>query len=284
MATRKPDFLLAEPVGSCTDLVATVLRPLEQVYPGRFSLAPFTVLVDPLRARDALSRDGKATLSEKVTYIYRLQQLEAEAIAINKIDMLLPDELAEVTRLLRSQFPGKKILPFSARSGAGFDELAAWLLGPTNRALPATPDIDYDVYAEGEAELAWFDGRFDVCAPEPIDMEDALLSLGRSLRERLSTAGLQIAHVKLLLRAGQQVCALSLPRNDAPPELSRRADGRASSSELIVNARVAAEPETLRGLVESGLQAWAESLSATVSERSVACFSPARPIPTLRIG
>jgi hypothetical protein len=114
-------------------------------------------------------------------------------------------------------------------------------------------------------------------------MEDALLALGRSLRERLAAARLPIAHVKLLLRAGQQVCALSLPRNDMPPELSRRADGRASSSELVVNARVAAEPEALRKLVEGGLQSWAGSLSANVSQRSAASFSPARPIPTRRI-
>lgn len=29
---QRPDVVLAEPVGSCTDLVATVIRPLEQIY------------------------------------------------------------------------------------------------------------------------------------------------------------------------------------------------------------------------------------------------------------
>src|SRR5687768_9214468 len=38
---HQPDFLLAEPVGSCTDLVATVLRPLEHDARFRFTLAPF---------------------------------------------------------------------------------------------------------------------------------------------------------------------------------------------------------------------------------------------------
>ena len=42
----KPDIVLAEPVGSCTDLLATVYAPLRRYYGGKISLAPYTVLVD----------------------------------------------------------------------------------------------------------------------------------------------------------------------------------------------------------------------------------------------
>ncbi|MFM7034672.1 MAG: GTP-binding protein, partial [Planctomycetia bacterium] len=49
-----PDVLLAEPVGSCTDLVATVSLPLEQIYGDRFTVAPVSVVVDPLRAERVL--------------------------------------------------------------------------------------------------------------------------------------------------------------------------------------------------------------------------------------
>src|SRR5882672_3507355 len=31
-SVRRPDVVLSEPVGSCTDLVATVIRPLEQLF------------------------------------------------------------------------------------------------------------------------------------------------------------------------------------------------------------------------------------------------------------
>src|SRR5262245_59612069 len=36
----QPDIVLAEPVGSCTDLVATVMRPLQQLFGGAFDVAP----------------------------------------------------------------------------------------------------------------------------------------------------------------------------------------------------------------------------------------------------
>jgi hypothetical protein len=246
-------------------------------------MGPYTVLVDPVRARAALSREGNATLSEKVAYIYRLQQMEAEAIAINKIDRLRPEELAEVTGLLQDRFPAQRILSFSARSGAGFDELATWLLGPGASRLPSSPDIDYDVYAAGEAELAWFDGRFEILAQEPLVMDDALMQLGVLLRERLSAAGLEIAHVKLLLHGGDSVCALSIPRSDAPPELSRTAGKRAQSLDLLVNACVAARPDDLSAIVNDCLRSWAALLEVSISDGPVSSFSPPRPVPTHRI-
>lgn len=47
--TVEPDVILAEPVGSCTDLLATVVRPLRHYHAGRFRIAPLTILIDPLR-------------------------------------------------------------------------------------------------------------------------------------------------------------------------------------------------------------------------------------------
>src|SRR5262245_8998641 len=40
--SERPDVILAEPVGSCTDLVATVIQPLKDLYGGRFEVAPYT--------------------------------------------------------------------------------------------------------------------------------------------------------------------------------------------------------------------------------------------------
>jgi G3E family GTPase len=40
------DVLIGEPVGSCTDLSATVLQPLKKMHGQQFDLAPFSVLVD----------------------------------------------------------------------------------------------------------------------------------------------------------------------------------------------------------------------------------------------
>src|SRR5262245_36691175 len=46
---NRPDVFIAEPVGSCTDLVATVTYPLRRIYGHNFSIAPLSVLLDPIR-------------------------------------------------------------------------------------------------------------------------------------------------------------------------------------------------------------------------------------------
>jgi G3E family GTPase len=53
-AASQPEVFLAEPVGSCTDLVATVSLPLERIYNAGFTMAPYAVLVDPYRAMQTL--------------------------------------------------------------------------------------------------------------------------------------------------------------------------------------------------------------------------------------
>ncbi len=54
LRAHAPDVIFAEPVVSCTDLSATVLRPLLE-YSDSYRLSPLTVLVDPFRARAMLA-------------------------------------------------------------------------------------------------------------------------------------------------------------------------------------------------------------------------------------
>src|SRR5262245_55714853 len=49
-ARSAPEVFLAEPVGSCTDLKATVSYPLRRMYGDNYLVARFSVLLDPIRA------------------------------------------------------------------------------------------------------------------------------------------------------------------------------------------------------------------------------------------
>src|SRR3954466_9063876 len=84
----RPDVILAEPVGSCTDLVATVIQPLKDLYAGRFEVAPYAVLFKPSHGLRILRGDGagpagRGGFSPKAAYIFRKQLEEADAIALN---------------------------------------------------------------------------------------------------------------------------------------------------------------------------------------------------------
>src|SRR6059058_6059112 len=65
-AATRPDVFIAEPVGSCTDLVATVSYPLRRIYGDNFSIAPLSALVDPIRAQRVFGLERGGKFSEKV--------------------------------------------------------------------------------------------------------------------------------------------------------------------------------------------------------------------------
>src|SRR6185295_12636223 len=99
-ASARPDVFIAAPVGSCTDLVATVTYPLRRMYGDSFSIAPLSVLVDPVRALRIFGLEPGGKFSEKVLYIYRKQLEEADLIVINKCDLVSEARLAALRQAL----------------------------------------------------------------------------------------------------------------------------------------------------------------------------------------
>jgi len=54
VAAHEPEVIFAEAVGSCTDIAATTLRPLLRDYPGRYRIAPLTVVTHERPENDDL--------------------------------------------------------------------------------------------------------------------------------------------------------------------------------------------------------------------------------------
>src|SRR5581483_3457346 len=109
------------------DLVATVVQPLKDLYGARFSVAPYPVLFKPSHGLKILRNESGAGFSPKAAYIFRKQLEEADAVLINRIDELSAAQTDELTGLVSGQYPGAAVLKVSARTGAGFDALAALL-------------------------------------------------------------------------------------------------------------------------------------------------------------
>src|SRR5438094_9442660 len=74
-----PEVFLAEPVGSCTDLRASVAYPLRRLYGDRFSVAPLTVLLDPGRGARVLWLEPGKVFAANFVYVCRNQLEEAGA-------------------------------------------------------------------------------------------------------------------------------------------------------------------------------------------------------------
>src|SRR5204863_8380332 len=125
--SERPDVILAEPVGSCTDLVATVVQPLRDLYGDRFEVAPYPVLFKPSHGLRILRNETGGGFSPKAAYIFKKQLEEADAVVLNRIDDLSPQAVEELAGLVAAQYPGVPVLRLSAKTGEGFAGLTQLL-------------------------------------------------------------------------------------------------------------------------------------------------------------
>ena len=280
-ACERPDVILAEPVGSCTDLVATVIQPIKRLFDAEFRIAPYAVILKPSHGQKILRRGERSGFSPKAEYILTKQLEEADAIIINRVDELAADELSELTALVRAQHPETPLLRISARTGEGLDALLEFLEqdGDFGRKVL---DIDYDTYAEGEAELGWLNSSLTVTAPDPFALDGLLLGIVERLQSLLEAEGAEAAHLKTIGLWEGFFGVANLISSDVQAELSLPSRCDVREADVIVNARVACAPELLEQLVQQAVEDECARFAATAVFRQTQSFRPGRPTPTHR--
>ena len=277
----RPDVLLAEPVGSCTDLVATVIQPIKRLFAAEFTIAPYVVILKPGHGRRILRNEKRAGFSPKAAYILKKQMEEADAILINRIDELTPAEVEELSSLIRENYADTPILRVSAKTGEGFEKLIE-LLAQDGDFGRKVLDIDYDIYAAGEAELGWLNSSCRVRAVETFPLDSLLLDVITRLKARLAEADAETAHLKTIGLWEGFFGVANLISSDSPPELSLPSNCDVREMDLIVNARVACDPDLLSEFVTTAVIDACAAHGATVEIRQSQSFRPGRPVPTHR--
>ena len=286
-ASSRPDVFIAEPVGSCTDLAATVTYPLRRIYKDDFTVAPISVLVDPIRAQRIFGLEKGASFSEKVIYIYKKQIEEADLVVVSKSDLLQQKQVDELRKAIAENFPGKRIIAVSARAGENLDEWFSQITDGT-QTTSAAMQVDYQVYAEGEALLGWLNCTVQLSAEAAFDPNEFLKAAAGEILQRLKSQQAEVAHLKMTLSPDEslsgEIAGINVVRNDVVPELSFELDGPVPSAQLIVNVRAEAAPNILSDAVREGLAAAAKNfntLNATIDHMEH--FRPGKPMPTHRI-
>ena len=272
----RPDVVLVEPIGSCADLAATVIRPLREQFGERFEIAPYCVLLKPHHGLKILRGQPRAGFSPQAEYIFRKQLEEADCIAINRIDQLSPAEVNELESLLGERHRDALVLRTSAATGQGFDALAETLEQRGEFGLRRV-EIDYARYAAGESELGWLNCSLLVGGSQPFDLDRLLMDLVGCLCNSLAEAGAETAHLKVIGLANGSCGVVNLVSRDSPPECSLASNCGVPQARIIINARVAAEPELLSAHVRNALDRVCSPLELAVAHRHVQSFRPGQP-------
>lgn len=271
------DVIIAEPVGSCADLSATIMQPLKQYWNAEFRISPLTVLADPNRLASILE-EGNGGLHPDAAYIYKKQLEEGDIILLGKSDTLTSEGCASMRRRLSAAYPSATVLSASALTGEGLDE---WIDAVLNRqdAGKRLLEIDYDTYAHGEAVLGWLNGTLLLHGVSE-SWDDFLKSLMVGLAAKFDEADCAVGHVKVIAENGKRFAVGNLTGKQDTLSL-RGSAGAGEDLKLIINARVETTPERLDEMVREVLL---HTIGDSYKEEVVAWrfLQPGRPNPTHR--
>ncbi|MDR2389636.1 MAG: cobalamin synthesis protein P47K [Tannerellaceae bacterium] len=274
-----PDVIIAEPVGSCTDLSATIIQPLKKFWKQELTVAPLSVLADPARLGSILA-GGTAGLHPDAAYIYRKQLEESDIILITKTDLVAPEELATLKKRIAKAYPSSTIIAVSALTGEGIDQWLEEVSKRTDAGLRLA-DVDYDIYAHGEAVLGWLNGTVRLKAPTDTDWDAFTSRFLSALSEEFDRQNYSVGHVKIIAESGNQYVAGNLT-GKAETLAVRGSVGSAKEIKLTVNARVETSPGELDQIVRDTLQALTQEDTLQVETLAWRFLMPGRPQPTHR--
>ena len=268
LRASEPHVILAEPVGSCIDIAATVLRPLAEYYRDRYRLAPFTVLVEPQRARELLAPDA----DPHQAYLFTNQLAEADIVCFSRADLSVDFP----------ELPSGCAFRLSGITGEGVEEWLAQVLadGSLSGARPLQ-NVDYGRYATAEAALGWMNWHATLLLNRALGPAQVAGPFLDSLDDALSRKGIAIAHLKLFDQTPAGHIRASLCRNKEEPMVDGMLDASpAREHDLVLNLRACGSPEQL----QAALQEATRQLPGAATVLHFESFRPAPPQPQHRVG
>lgn len=274
METEQPDVIFAESVGSCTDIIATVLKPLRQHRPqSRITLSVFTdsLLLHMLLIEDIVLFD------ESVQYIYNKQLEEAGILILNKTDLLNPNQLQKLRKKVQEKYGDKILHEQQVGDKHSIEKWVQLLDQAPSLQIPASLEIDYPRYGAGEAMLAWLDQEMEIESPTG-EANQAAMRLMQDIHRKIMARKYPIGHLKFLFNGKKKISFFSTPSPEPGFE-----NAPASSAFLLLNARVQTEPRILSQLVEESIREAMGKSDISIRTRSISAFQPGYPTPTHRM-
>lgn len=268
------EIILAEAVGSCADLSATVCQRLRRHHASQFGVAPLTVMVDPARAREMLNHFSP--FNEDIRYLFGKQLSEADLIVLTKQDLFTPNEMETLREKISEMVGSIPVHTISGRTGSGVTE---WLkLIEHGEYEEHEIELDYERYGAAEASLAWLNANFDLASDLAFSPTDLAQAVVLRIQETCGHKGLSIAHLKIMMISPEGSAWIALTDTEATVawgEETRMPPCRQAS--MIINARVCASPQELEGLVQDAVLEVISSRAIVGERRHLEAFSPVPP-------
>ena len=270
VSTGKPDVIIAEPIGTSTNIMSSVVAPMRSLHPDEFSIAPFTVVVDCVRALDILS-DKKERDIDTVDIIPAHQIREAEIIILTKTDLVNKDTIMKIREAIDKILPGIQIIETSSADLRNIDDIMDFVLSDKVSTKAPTGEKNQG-FAFEKAKLGWYSGTFDLIPSDHVDMYSLETDLMKGIAAEYGAKS--IVHVKVIIESPEAAAKMSLVQETMQVDGIYGSRYVKTKGRLVLNARVVSPPkrleDTMRKLIEDAQSKYPMELIRTGEK----CFTP----------
>lgn len=276
-----PDLIFAESVGSCADIISSVMNPLLKLRPIKSVRSILTVFTD-IRFLQARSRGEPLPFSDEVIYIFDQQIEEAEILILNKKDCLNDVEGQVLLNNMKKKYPQKTIL---LQNSFLKGDVINWLESLSVHESAATRkglNLDYEKYADGEAKLVWMDAKMVLRSQNFICWKPYLENFFQDLVKNIQR-DTTVAHLKYELVLGdlhQKISVTSFQEKWIDPNIKAFQGNQVS---VLLNIRAESEPGMLRNHFQRAVKEVEISAGITVELEFENAFTPPKPNPAHHI-
>lgn len=280
--TITPDVIFAESVGSCADIIATVVKPLLTLRASDLTPTSFSVFADARLLRRRLLHQPMP-FGDDIVYLFDKQIEEAGLLVINKMDLLSPQEAQETLSLARKRLPQPKL---RLQNSLDADSIRDWvtLIETDRRLLSETSlDLDYRRYSAAKATMAVLDETIRIQAP-PQQERAVVLQLIYEIVDALRDQAIVVAHLKFFIQSeagGGKISFPTLPEHGRWEEDMPPVHGKTT---VLINAHAEANAHILHTLIQTALRRTASTTGAELNETALTVFNSGTPTPTHRVG
>lgn len=266
----RPDVIIAEPIGTSTNILSSVVMPLRTMYPDEFEVAPLMIVLDGTRASQLLQRStGLGLGGGRLIPSHQVQ--EAEYVLISKADQLSTEQVQAAVDKVKQDVPDVQVLPCSSHSGINIAKVAE-VIASGQKSEKAPRAVDQKLFALEKASMGWYNANAIIRAEERVDLYDLVTSLMREVANRFDPES--IAHVKVLVQSPKVAAKMSLVMDSLQVDGIRGGRYLTEEGKLVVNARISASPQQLQEAFSKAITDVTAKLGITVDGFSEVFFKP----------
>ena len=270
VTSGKPDIIIAEPIGSSTNLMSSVVSPMRTMYPDEFSVAPFCVVVDCVRALGFLSKDKERTV-DTVDLIPEHQIRDAEIIILTKTDLVGRDTIDAVRAKIDSILPGCRMIETSSKDLRNISEIVDMILSD-EMSMKAPLAEDNRGFAFEKAKLGWYSGTYDIKPTDDLDMYSISTDMMKAVATEYGADS--IVHVKVMLESEDAACKMSLVQKEMQVDGIEGSRFMKSPGRLVLNARVISPPKKLEEVMRNIVDTVSGNYPVELIRTGEKCFMP----------